>query len=64
MITPHNLVDDFMHRLSADIFDEDIVENTNPSQIQYYNSKTNAPYYPRHAKLPLHPQSNVYTARS
>jgi hypothetical protein len=34
MTNPPNLVDDFMHRLSVDIFDEDVVDNTNPSQ--YY----------------------------
>jgi hypothetical protein len=46
MINHPNPVDDFMHRLSVDIFDEDIVDNTNPS------------YYPRHANLSLYPQSN------
>jgi hypothetical protein len=40
----------------VDIFCEDIVDNTNPSQTQYYNPQTNSPYYPRHANLPLHPQ--------
>jgi hypothetical protein len=32
MTTPPNSVDDFMHRLSMNIFGEDIVDNTNPSQ--------------------------------
>jgi hypothetical protein len=53
MTTP-NLVDDFIHRLSVDIFDEDIVDNTNPSKTQYYYPQANAPYYPRHMSLPLH----------
>jgi hypothetical protein len=46
-----------MHRLNVDIFGEDIVDNTNPSQTQYYNPQANASYYPRHANLPLHSQS-------
>jgi hAT family C-terminal dimerisation region len=41
----------------VDIFCEDIVDNTNPSQTQYYNPQTNASYYSRHANLPLYPQS-------
>jgi hypothetical protein len=49
-----NPVDDFMHRLSVDILDEDVVDNTNPSQ---YYPQANAPYYPRHANFSLHPQS-------
>jgi hypothetical protein len=49
MTNPPNPVDDFMHRLSVDIFGEDVVDNTNPSQ--YYKQ-------PQHANLPLHPQSN------
>jgi hypothetical protein len=53
MESPPNPVDDFMHWLSVDIFCEDVVDNTNPSQ---YYSQANAPYYPRHANLPLHPQ--------
>jgi hypothetical protein len=43
-----------MHRLSVDVFDEDVVDNTNLSQ---YYPQNNAPYYPRHANFPLHPQS-------
>jgi hypothetical protein len=54
MTNPPNPVDDFMHQLSMDIFGEDIVDNTNPSQ---YYPQDNAPYYPRHTSLPLHPQS-------
>jgi hypothetical protein len=46
MTNPPNPVDDFLHQLSVDIFGENIVDNTNPS------------YYPRHANLSLHPQSN------
>jgi hypothetical protein len=38
-------------------FGEDIVNNTNPSQTQYHNPQANAPYYPRHANLPINPQS-------
>jgi hypothetical protein len=34
MANSPNPVDDFMHRLSVDIFGEDIVDNTNP--LQYY----------------------------
>jgi hypothetical protein len=57
MTNPPNPVDDFIHRLSVDIFDEDVVDNTNPSQY-YQHPQADAPYYPRHANLPLHPQSN------
>jgi hypothetical protein len=48
-------VDDFMHQLSMDIFGEDVVDNTNPSQY-YQQPQADAPYHPRHANLPLHPQ--------
>jgi hypothetical protein len=54
MTNSPNPVDNFMHRLSVDIFGEDIVDNTNPSQ---YYPQANAPYYPRYANLQLHPQS-------
>jgi hypothetical protein len=57
MTTPPNFVDDFMYLLSVNIFGEDVVDNINPSQTQYYNPQTNAPYYLRYANLPLHPQS-------
>jgi hypothetical protein len=40
-----NPVDDFMHQLSLNIFDEDVVDNTNPSQY-YQQPKVDAPYYP------------------
>jgi hypothetical protein len=36
-------MDDFMHRLSVDIFDENVVDNTNHTQ---YYPQVNAPYYP------------------
>jgi hypothetical protein len=51
MSNPPNPVDDFMHQLSVDIFGEDIVDNTNPSQY-YQQPQADAPYYPRHANLP------------
>jgi hypothetical protein len=57
MANSANPVDDFMYRLSVDIFGEDIVDNTNTSQY-YPQLQSDAPYYPRHANLPLHPQSN------
>jgi hypothetical protein len=46
-----------MHRLSVNIFGEDVVDNTNPSQY-YQQPQSDAPYYPQHANLPLSPQSN------
>jgi hypothetical protein len=52
-----NPVDDFMRRLSVDISGEDIVDNIKPSQY-YQQPQANAPYYPWHANLSLHPQSN------
>jgi hypothetical protein len=49
-----NSVDDFLHWLSVNIFGEDVVDNTKPSQ---YYPQANALYYPRHENLPFHPQS-------
>jgi hypothetical protein len=43
--------------VSVDIFCEDVVDNTNPSQY-YQQPQIDAPYYPRHANLSFHPQSN------
>jgi hypothetical protein len=57
MTNSPNHVDDFMHWLSVDIFGEYAIDNTNLSQY-YQQSQVDAPYYPRHANLPLHPQSN------
>jgi hypothetical protein len=57
MTTHSNSVDDFMYHLSVDIFGEDVVDNINPSQY-YQQSQAVAPYYPRHANLPRHPQLN------
>jgi hypothetical protein len=57
MTNPLNPVDDFMHRLSVNIFGEDVVDNANPSQY-YQQLQADAPYYPRHENLSLHPQSN------
>jgi hypothetical protein len=54
MENPPNPVDDFMHRLSVNIFGKDVVDNTNPSQ---YYPQDNVSYYLRHANLSLHPQS-------
>jgi hypothetical protein len=52
MTNPSNPMDDFMHRLRVDIFGEDVVDNTNPSQY-YQQSQTGAPYYSRHANRPI-----------
>jgi hypothetical protein len=57
MTNPANLMDDFIHRLSVDIFREDVVDNINLSQY-YQQSQADAPYYPRYTNLSLHPQSN------
>jgi hypothetical protein len=54
MTNSPNSVDDFMHRLSVDIFGEDVVDNTNLSK---YYPQANALYYSQHVNLSLHPES-------
>jgi hypothetical protein len=51
MANSPNSVDDFMHRLSVDVFGENVVDNTNLSQY-YPQSQADALYYPRHTNLP------------
>jgi hypothetical protein len=59
MVNPPNPMDDFMHRLSVDIFGEDVVDNTKPSQY-YQQPQSNAPYYPRHVNLPFTLDQIIY----